>query len=93
MYYVKAATRSPGSKAKGSPQQALDYISDALDLRRDPGYSDAEGGRVPLIRCSVLAAESDQQMLAEMFERSSHGPTTCARRPATRASPSRFPRK
>ena len=73
MYYVKAVTRSPGAAVKGSPRQAVDYITDGHDLRRDPGYSDAElayiarmgegwktdleGGRVPLVGCGVLATE------------------------------------
>jgi hypothetical protein len=88
MYYVKAYTRSPGAAKKGSPRQAVDYITDGHDLRRDPGYSDAElayvarmgegwktdleGGRVPLVGCGVLAAELDQRQLAELFERSCH---------------------
>jgi hypothetical protein len=43
VYYVRAATRSSGASAKGSPRQAIDYITDGHDLRRDPGaYSDAE---------------------------------------------------
>ena len=88
MYYVKAVTRSSGAAAKGSPRQAVDYITDGHDMRRDPGYSDAElayvarlgegwktdleGGRVPLVGCGVLAHEIDQSQLAALFERSCH---------------------
>ena len=39
-YYVRVATR--GSAATGSPRQALNYITDGHDARRDPSYSDAE---------------------------------------------------
>jgi len=39
-YYVRMATR--GSAKTGSPRQALNYITDAHDIRRDTTYSDAE---------------------------------------------------
>jgi hypothetical protein len=64
------ATRS--SAKAGSPRQALNYITDGHDARRDPSYSDAElhytpawtpgwktdleGGRVPLVGFGALVA-------------------------------------
>ncbi|HEY4392760.1 MAG TPA: hypothetical protein VGP64_01805 [Polyangia bacterium] len=42
MFYVKVATRGTATAKKGSPRQALDYITDGHDTRRDPGYSDGE---------------------------------------------------
>ena len=81
-YYVRVATR--GSAAKGTPRQALNYITDGHDARRDPSYSDAElhyiarmdpgwkadleGGRVPLVGFGVLADEHDEHNLAARFE-------------------------
>jgi hypothetical protein len=81
-YYVRVATR--GSAATGSPKQALNYITDGHDARRDPSYSDAElhyiarmdpgwktdleGGRVPLVGVGALAGELDEKKLAERFE-------------------------
>src|SRR5664279_5808055 len=81
-YYVRVATR--GSAATGSPKQALNYITDGHDARRDPSYSDAElhyiarmdagwktdleGGRVPLVGFGTLAGELDEKKLAERFE-------------------------
>jgi hypothetical protein len=81
-YYARVATR--GSAKKGTPGQALNYITDGHDARRDPSYSDAElhyiarmdpgwktdleGGRVPLVGIGVLASERDQDQLAIRFE-------------------------
>ncbi len=81
-YYVRVATR--GSAAKGTPKQALNYITDGHDSRRDPSYSDAElhyiarmdpgwktnleGGRVPLVGFGQLAGERDEGSLASRFE-------------------------
>ena len=81
-YYVRVATR--GSAKKGTPQQALNYITDGHDARRDSSYSDAElhyiarmdpgwkadleGGRVPLVGFGTLAGEPDYKQLAERFE-------------------------
>ena len=81
-YYVRIATR--GSAATGSPRQALNYITDGHDARRDPSYSDAElhyiarmdpgwktdleGGRVPLVGFGELAGENDEEKLAKRFE-------------------------
>ena len=83
-YYVRVATR--GSAATGSPKQALNYITDGHDARRDPSYSDAElhyiarmdpgwktdleGGRVPLVGFGELAGESNEDKMAERFEHS-----------------------
>ena len=39
-YYARVVTR--GSAKKGTPGQALNYITDGHDARRDPSYSDAE---------------------------------------------------
>jgi len=74
VFYVKVATRGGATARKGSPRQALDYITDGHDTRRDPGYSDGElayiarmgegwktdleGGRVPLTGFGLLASES-----------------------------------
>jgi hypothetical protein len=81
-YYVRVATR--GSAATGSPRQALNYITDGHDARRDPSYSDAElhyiarmdpgwkadleGGRVPLVGFGELTGERDEERLAARFE-------------------------
>ena len=63
-YYSKSKTRGSTSTSKGTPQQALDYLTDDHDSKRiascsleeidyisrvNPGYkADLEGGRVPL---------------------------------------------
>jgi hypothetical protein len=81
-YYVRVATR--GSAKSGTPHQALNYISDGHDARRDPSYSEAElryvarmdpgwkadleGGRVPLVGFGELAAHTDQKQLTSKFE-------------------------
>ncbi len=81
-YYVRVATR--GSAKSGTPLQALNYISDGHDARRDPSYSEAElryvarmdpgwkadleGGRVPLVGFGELASHTDQKQLAINFE-------------------------
>jgi len=81
-YYVRVTTR--GSPKTGSPRQALNYITDGHDARRDSSYSDAElhyiarmdpgwktnleGGRVPLVGFGQLAGELDQEKLAQSFE-------------------------
>ena len=39
-YYVRVATR--GLAKTGSPHQALDYITNGHDARRNSSYSDAE---------------------------------------------------
>jgi hypothetical protein len=81
-YYVRVATR--GSATRGTPRQALNYITDGHDARRDPSYSDAElhyiarmdpgwktdleGGRVPLVGFGELAGETDEKALATRFE-------------------------
>jgi hypothetical protein len=82
---VKVVTRGATAvTAQGSPGQALDYITDGHDSRRDPGYSDAElayvarmgegwktdleGGRVPLMGLGTLRGEVDEAKLAAAFE-------------------------
>lgn len=86
MYYVKVVTRGATSAKKGTPRQAVDYITDGHDARRDPGYSDAElayiarmgdgwktdleGGRVPLVGLGDLRDVGDDKALAREFERS-----------------------
>ena len=81
-YYVRMATR--GSAKTGSPRQALNYITDAHDVRREPSYSDAElhyiarmdpgwktdleGGRVPLVGFGKLAGALDEKTLADAFQ-------------------------
>ena len=85
MYYVKVVTRGASTRVKGSPRQAIDYITDGHDLRRDPGYSDGElayiarmgdgwktdleGGRVPLVGVGALRGETDERAMAKEFER------------------------
>ncbi len=85
MYYVKVVTRGASTRVKGSPRQAIDYITDGHDLRRDPGYSDTElayiarmgegwktdleGGRVPLVGLGALRDETDERAMSEDFER------------------------
>lgn len=84
MYYVKVVTRGATSLKKGTPRQALDYITDSHDTRRDPGYSDAElayiarmddgwktdleGGRVPLVGLGALRNDEDEKEIASAFE-------------------------
>jgi hypothetical protein len=84
MYYVRCNTRSSGASARGTPRQAVDYITDAHDAERDPSYShaelayiarldpgwktDLEGGRVPLVGLGALAGSSDPVVLAAEFE-------------------------
>jgi len=84
VYYVKVATRGQGTARRGSPRQALDYLTDGHDERREPGYSDAElayiarldegwktdleGGRVPLVGLGTLESVADQATLREAFE-------------------------
>ncbi len=81
-YDVRVATR--GSPKTGSSRQAINYITDGHDARRDSSYSDAdlhyiarmdpgwktslEGGRVPLVGFGQLAGELDQEKLAQRFE-------------------------
>jgi hypothetical protein len=85
VYYVKVVTRGASTRVKGSPRQAIDYITDGHDLRRDPGYSDGElayiarmgdgwktdleGGRVPLVGVGALRGETDERAMAKEFER------------------------
>lgn len=84
MYYLKVATRGAGARAKGSPRQALRYITDGHDARRDPGYSDGElryiarmgegwkteleGGRVPLAGFGELAGLGDEAEMRRRFD-------------------------
>lgn len=84
MYYVRVATRGAKALKTGSPRQALDYISDGHDSRRDAGYSDGElayiarmgdgwktdleGGRIPLVGLGELRGVEDQRALARGFE-------------------------
>jgi hypothetical protein len=84
LYYVKVVTRSSGGSAKGTPRQALEYITDGHDARRDPNYSEAEiayiarmgegwktdleGGSVPLAGLGTLAGITDEEELAARFE-------------------------
>jgi hypothetical protein len=81
-YYVRIATR--GTAKPGSPRQALNYITDAHDARRDSSYSDAElhyiarmdpgwktdleGGRGPPVGFGKLAGELDKETMATRFE-------------------------
>jgi hypothetical protein len=85
VYYVKVVTRGANTRVKGSPRQAIDYITDGHDMRRDPGYSDAElayvarmgdgwktdleHGRVPLVGLGSLRDESDEKRMAAELER------------------------
>ncbi len=78
------ATR--GSAKTGSPRQALNYITDGHDARRDSTYSDTElhyiarmdpgwktnleGGRVPLVGFGELAGALDEKKLCDGFEQS-----------------------
>jgi hypothetical protein len=81
-YYVRVATR--GSAKSGTPSQALNYISDGHDARRDSTFSEAElryvarmdpgwkadleGGRVPLVGLGELSSHREQKQLAQEFE-------------------------
>jgi hypothetical protein len=85
VYYVKVVTRGAKTRAKGTTRQAIDYITDGHDTRRDPGYSDAElayvarmgegwkteleGGRVPLVGLGSLRGHTDEKRMAEELER------------------------
>jgi hypothetical protein len=84
VYYVKVATRGAKALKTGSPRQALEYISDGHDARRDAGYSDGElayiarmgdgwktdleRGRIPLVGLGELRGVGDQRVLATGFE-------------------------
>ena len=94
MFYVKVATRGAATIRKGRPRQALDYITDGHDTRRDPGYSDGElayiarmgegwktdleGGRVPLTGFGVLAGQDDEAKMRAEFEASCLPTDPCA---------------
>jgi hypothetical protein len=94
VFYVKVATRGGATARKGSPRQALDYITDGHDTRRDPGYSDGElayiarmgegwktdleGGRVPLAGFGLLAGQSDEAKMRAEFEASCLPTGRCA---------------
>jgi hypothetical protein len=94
VFYIKVATRGGATARKGSPRQALDYITDGHDTRRDPGYSDGElayiarmgegwktdleGGRVPLTGFGLLAGESDEAKMRAEFEASCLPTDRCA---------------
>jgi hypothetical protein len=83
MYYVRCNTRSSGASSKGTPAQALQYITDAHDSERDPSYSHAElryiarldpgwkqqleGGRLALVGLGELHGCVDQAKLAREF--------------------------
>ncbi len=83
-FYVKVVTRGSGGSTKGTPAQAVDYITDGHDFRKEPGYSDEElayiarlgegwkttleGGRVPLVGYGALEGEKDQETLSRAFE-------------------------
>src|SRR5512141_589959 len=91
-YYVRVSTR--GTAKSGTPRQALNYISDGHDARRDPSFSDAElryvarmdpgwkadleGGRVPLVGFGRLATHADHERLTQEFEEACL-PTNCKR--------------
>jgi hypothetical protein len=84
VYYVRCNTRSSGASAKGTPAQALDYITDAHDAERDPSYAneeiryiarlepgwkaELEGGRLPLVGLGALKDVTDQAVLAHDYE-------------------------
>ena len=94
MFYVKVATRGGATARKGSPRQALDYITDGHDTRRDPGYSDGElayiarmgegwrteleGGRVPLTGFGAVAGQDDEAEIRAGFEASCLPTDRCA---------------
>jgi hypothetical protein len=42
VYYVRAATRGSDSKRRGTPRQAIAYITGSRDEWRDPGMSRKE---------------------------------------------------
>jgi hypothetical protein len=83
MYYVRCNTRSSGASSKGTPAQALQYITDAHDSEREPSYSNAElryiarldpgwkqqleGGRLALVGLGELHGCVDQARLAREF--------------------------
>jgi hypothetical protein len=83
VYYVRCSTRSSGASSKGTPEQAIRYITDAHDAERDPTYSHEElryiarldpgwkatleGGRLPLVGLGALHGVSDQAALAREF--------------------------
>ena len=53
MYYVKVITRSSGGSAKGTPKQAVGYITDGHDSRRDPAAA------LPHARAAVRLGTAD----------------------------------
>lgn len=87
-YYVKAMTRGEHGTAKGSPVQAMDYIQDRHDAKRDTVYSDGEieyiarmgegwkteieGGRIPMVGYGRLAGIDDQAVMRFTFDDACH---------------------
>lgn len=83
-YYVKAMTRGEGGKAKGTPAQAMDYLTDGHDHRKEAAISDGEleyiarmgegwkteleGGRIPMVGYGRLEGIQDDQILRAAFE-------------------------
>lgn len=83
-YYVKAMTRGEQGTAKGTPAQAMDYLTDGHDMRRDPAFSEGEvayisrmgegwktemeGGKVPLVGFGRLNGITDEATLREAIE-------------------------
>ena len=84
MYYVRVKTRGPGAAERGSPKQALDYISDPHGEKDEAELSHAEvlyiarlgegwkteleGGRVPLHGLGTLAKVESQRELRGRFD-------------------------
>ncbi len=83
-FYVKVMTRGEKGTAKGTPAQAMDYLTDGHDQRRGPAFSESEvdyiarmgegwkteieGGRTPLVGFGRLKGFDDQHVLREVFE-------------------------
>ncbi|MCL1894647.1 MAG: hypothetical protein FWG02_10540, partial [Holophagaceae bacterium] len=77
-YYSRTKTRGSNSNAKGTPHQALNYLTDDHDSKRiasaskeeidyiarvNPGYkADLEGGKVPLEGHGTCSGLSEKKM-------------------------------
>lgn len=83
-FYVKVMTRGEKGTARGSPSQAMDYLTDGHDQRRGPAFSEGEvdyiartgegwkteleGGRIPMVGFGRLKGIEDQAVLRDVFE-------------------------
>lgn len=82
-YYAKVTTRGAKGSAKGSPTQAMDYLQDNHDVKRETAFSDGEieyvarmgdgwkteieGGQIPLVGYGRLDGIEDEAVMRAAF--------------------------